>query len=216
MNKFRSKLSLLLKALIFFWAIFALSVFLVLAQTWLYPLFSKGIMNTHNLSPDIIQKNYKILIRYNLNPRPVSLEFMDLSMSEHGRIHFEEVKTIFQSIIWSGLLALALSIFFITRAGRNKEKPAFIPLGGLISLILPLLIGLLITVLGFDRTFVIFHKIFFDNDYWIFDSATDPIINYLPQPFFFAMAFSIILTYLIIYLLLRLILYPRMKAKAKL
>jgi integral membrane protein (TIGR01906 family) len=39
--------------------------------------------------------------------------------------------------------------------------------------------------LAWDRFFVVFHKIFFRNDYWIFDEASDPIIKVLPDEFFF-------------------------------
>ena len=37
---------------------------------------------------------------------------------------------------------------------------------------------------NFDRFFVMFHGVFFNNDAWIFNPATDPIINVLPETFF--------------------------------
>ena len=38
---------------------------------------------------------------------------------------------------------------------------------------------------------MIFHKLFFDNDYWIFDYRTDPIILLLPDEFFMHCALMI-------------------------
>ena len=42
----------------------------------------------------------------------------------------------------------------------------------------------IMTVIDFSKTFYFFHKLFFRNDYWIFDSVTDPIINALPEELF--------------------------------
>jgi integral membrane protein (TIGR01906 family) len=37
---------------------------------------------------------------------------------------------------------------------------------------------------GFDTFFIKFHELFFSNDDWLFNPATDPIINVLPEQFF--------------------------------
>jgi len=49
-----------------------------------------------------------------------------------------------------------------------------------------ILLGLLVGLIAwdFDRAFVIFHLIFFDNDYWILDPSVDLLINMVPQVFF--------------------------------
>lgn len=39
-------------------------------------------------------------------------------------------------------------------------------------------------IIDFDSSFVVFHEILFDNDYWIFDPVLDPVINILPAEFF--------------------------------
>lgn len=41
-----------------------------------------------------------------------------------------------------------------------------------------------IIAIDFDRAFVIFHHIFFDNDYWILDPRVDLLINMVPIYFF--------------------------------
>ena len=45
--------------------------------------------------------------------------------------------------------------------------------------------------LGF--CFVLFHKILFRNDYWIFDPACDPVITILPDAYFLHAAALILL-----------------------
>ena len=38
-------------------------------------------------------------------------------------------------------------------------------------------------VINFEKSFVIFHKLLFSNDYWVFDPEKDPIILMLPEEF---------------------------------
>ena len=57
--------------------------------------------------------------------------------------------------------------------------------------------GVITVVLGglfasdFDKYFCIFHEIFFDNDQWMFDPATDYMIRMLPEGFFYDFVFRI-------------------------
>ena len=44
---------------------------------------------------------------------------------------------------------------------------------------------------SFDRYFVIFHHLFFDNDLWILNPTEDNLINLLPEGFFSDTAFRI-------------------------
>ena len=48
---------------------------------------------------------------------------------------------------------------------------------------LPAFLGIMITV-NWEYVFVTFHQLVFNNDYWLFDPTTDPIINILPDVFF--------------------------------
>lgn len=45
--------------------------------------------------------------------------------------------------------------------------------------------------IDFTRCFTIFHEIFFTNDLWIFDEATDYMIRMLPEGFFSDMVLRI-------------------------
>ena len=57
-----------------------------------------------------------------------------------------------------------------------------------------ILIGLMKS--DFYKYFTVFHKIFFTNDLWLLDPATDRLINIFPQDFFTDMAFSISYLYI--------------------
>ena len=43
----------------------------------------------------------------------------------------------------------------------------------------------------FTKWFTVFHHIFFDNDLWILNPATDRLINIVPEPFFIDTALNI-------------------------
>ena len=69
------------------------------------------------------------------------------------------------------------------------------------------LIGISATALGvgFDRLFIIFHLISFDNDLWILDPQKDYLIAMFPQGFFYETTMSIAVLTVIEALLLSLL-----------
>lgn len=141
-------------------------------------------------SEEEIRKNYDALIDYNSAFYRGELEFPTLSMSEEGRIHFVEVKRIFV-FIQAVLLPLSFIGSILGIISLKKQKPAYLKLTSVLTLALPAVLGILIT-LNWDRFFVLFHKLFFNNDYWIFDAETDPVILILPDGFFMHCALMIL------------------------
>ena len=55
---------------------------------------------------------------------------------------------------------------------------------------LPAFLGFMVAV-NWDYVFVTFHQLVFNNDYWLFDSSTDPIIDILPDGYFMHCAIMI-------------------------
>ena len=76
---------------------------------------------------------------------------------------------------------------------RNLE---FLKSVGNMLIVIPLILTLPI-VFNFEGSFVIFHKLLFKNDYWIFDPNLDPVINMLPEQFFFHCGMLILLIILV-------------------
>ena len=132
------------------------------------------------MSKDIIKHNYNILIDYQSIFYRGDLLLPDFIMSETGRIHFVEVKRIFEVIQVLFIVTGLASLFILI---KQKHEIMYLKLASILTIAIPSIIGLLASI-DFDVAFVVFHKIFFRNDYWIFDYRTDPVIMILPQDFF--------------------------------
>ena len=146
-------------------------------------------------SEEIIRENYDTLIDYNSFFYKGDLEFPTLPMSEQGRIHFVEVKHIFV-FIQIVLFPLSLIGTIIGIRSLKKQKPTYLLLTSVLSIAIPSFLGLFIAM-NWDRFFVLFHEIFFNNDYWIFDYRTDPIILFLPDGYFMHCAILILFLILV-------------------
>ena len=170
------------------------------------------IAETSGLPRAEILENYNTLIDYNSIFGTKELVFPTLAMSETGCIHFEEVKNVFAffeiTLIVSGVLVLAGVIY-----RHFKKNPGYLLLSGILTVALPLVLGILIA-LNWQTVFVLFHKIVFRNDYWIFDAATDPVITILPDAFFMHCAL-LILALVVLGSVVCLLLYRHFKKHSK-
>lgn len=146
-----------------------------------------------NMSFETLIENYHILLQYLHFPWISELSLPNFISSESGIFHFWEVKLLFYLNYTILILSFIGSFIFMKSIKKNKrlwtlQKPFFIA-----SLVPPVLLTLL--AVNFDRMFVLFHQIFFNNDDWLFNPATDPIILALPQEFFM---FTFLLFFLLI------------------
>lgn len=130
--------------------------------------------------------NYKRIISYIQNPFNKELVLNELPMSNFGKIHFFEVKRIFIFLYIISIIFIVIMIFkMITNKNNGLAKRTLKSFNNSVNIIALVFISVSIAVVkDFSETFYFFHKIFFRNDYWIFDSRTDPIINALPEEFF--------------------------------
>ena len=85
-----------------------------------------------------------------------------------GWSHKKEARIRFLSYMLPSSLSIGTGLFFLLSAG----------IAGIIST-------------DFSKYFVVFHQIFFDNDLWILNPATDLLINIVPEPFFMDTAIRI-------------------------
>lgn len=148
------------------------------------------IENSSGYSREEIIANYDSLIDYCSPFYKGTLRFATFPASEEGLIHFAEVKNIFNAIIYGGALSAVLLLFLIIHKIKKGEMSFLLP-SSILSVLLPLAVGLFCAV-DFDKTFVLFHKLLFRNDYWIFSADTDPVITILPQEFFLDCALVIV------------------------
>lgn len=179
-------------ALVLTLTIISVSVVFTLAFRPLYYLdiSALDISEQSGYSKEEIRENYDVLIDYNMSFGKDKLEFPTLAMSEPGRIHFEEVRDIFNIFKYMAMAGAVLSIGGIVFCIRKKEYK-YLKLTSILAVALPAVLGLLVA-LNWDWAFVTFHHIAFDNDYWIFDPLTDPVITILPDTFFMHCALMIL------------------------
>lgn len=149
-----------------------------------------GIEERSGIPKEEIKENYDVLIDYNSMFSDEELSFPTLAMSETGKIHFEEVKVIFAGFQKTAIVTAVISLILICLQRKNQKR-RYLKYAGMITVLIPALLGAAMAI-NWDKAFVIFHKIAFDNDYWIFDAATDPVITILPDTFFLHCAAMII------------------------
>lgn len=153
-----------------------------------------NIVEKSGFNAVLIKENYNILIDYCCPFFRGPLEFT-IRASESGLSHFAECKQIFNVIYLAGAASLVFVIVsFIIKAKLGELK--YLRNCAIITVVLPAIVGIF-ALIDFDTLFLIFHKITFSNDDWLFDPATDPIINMLPQEFFMQCALIIVGTMLI-------------------
>ncbi|WP_131057510.1 TIGR01906 family membrane protein [Clostridioides difficile] len=169
-------------------------------QLYYFDIDYLNISELSGLSKDDIKLNYDYLIDYNLNKNVSEFKLPTLKSSPQGKIHFEEVRNIFQNINKLAKLLLVVSLVGIILSVKNKNIK-ILKTTSITLIIMPLLFTVPI-LLNFEKSFIIFHKLLFRNDYWIFNPDLDPVINILPEEFFFHSGMMILILILLVSIVL--------------
>ncbi|MGL5380267.1 TIGR01906 family membrane protein [Clostridium sp.] len=202
-------------SILFTIALISLTTLIVLNLTVIYEIgISKlNLESIARMSSSELMENYNIMINYLKNPFIKELNFISFPMSLKGRIHFEDVKRIFTMLYIFIISFIAVYIAFKSIrviSGKINFKSIMNYSANIITTLL--LAVVLIMYIDFTKAFELFHKIFFRNDYWIFDSVTDPIINVLPEKLFMIYALIIVMILLVLAIVFKGI-YYRSKVK---
>ncbi|WP_131036379.1 TIGR01906 family membrane protein [Clostridioides difficile] len=169
-------------------------------QLYYFDIDYLNISELSGLSEDDIKLNYDYLIDYNLNKNVSEFKLPTLKSSPQGKIHFEEVRNIFQNINKLAKLLLVVFLVGIILSVKNKNIK-ILKTTSITLIIMPLLLTVPI-LLNFEKSFIIFHKLLFRNDYLIFNPNLDPVINILPEEFFFHSGMMILILILLASILL--------------
>lgn len=137
-----------------------------------------------------IKANYDALIDYSSPFFTGELSFPTLAASDNGIQHFREVKNIFNFFYILAAITLVISVIIIYYK-RTRKDYSYLLASSITAIVLPSLVAITLAI-DFDTAFVVFHKIFFKNNYWLFDPVTDPVIGILPATFFLHCALLII------------------------
>ncbi len=180
-----------MKTKLTFWGsmlfLLSLSILLTIYLAWIfYPLEIEwlNLADRVYLKSETIQYNFHILMNYLTNPFNQILQMPDFRSSAAGLHHFAVVKNLFHLVQLVALVTLPSFYFFV----KNIVKKGFLALyrkSILALVLLPLVIGLVGVLIGFEQFFTLFHQILFvGDDTWLFDPAKDPVILILPETFF--------------------------------
>ena len=151
------------------------------------PLYYRDIgcydmVENTGMSEEEIRANYDEMVDFLMRIRGDELTLPTLPMSEGGKIHFADVKHLFSGVKILGLASLAVAVICFLVL-RKEDRSGSLKAAGIITLGIPAVLGAFVAI-DWQRFFVLFHKTFFHNDYWIFDARTDPVITILPDGFF--------------------------------
>lgn len=121
--------------------------------------------------------------------------------NDREKMHMVDVLKMFQ---WglsvrkmSAVIAIAaLGLFAMTKGSWKKMIPVSFMIGSGTFIGVVAIIGGVFAS-NFNKYFIMFHHMFFDNDLWLLDPATDLMIRMLPEGFFFDMVIRIVVTFLI-------------------
>jgi integral membrane protein (TIGR01906 family) len=118
-------------------------------------------------------------------------EFFNQREKDHMvdvRVLFDRLFLVRNAAFWALLFLIICLVLFKYNVLFVLARCAREAVAGFCLLTL-LLAGVI--AFNFERAFEVFHLIFFDNDLWILNPATDLLVNIVPQPFFIDIAIFI-------------------------
>lgn len=163
-----------------FWGLSASILLTIWIFDLAYPLFLDlwALPKSLGWPPERLARNVDVLMDYLTLPWINQLQFPDLPASESGLYHFQVVKYLFH---FCQLVFVGTSLGIAVQKSWRWVPDSWYRIWALI----PLVLGFLAVLVGFDQFFIWFHQILFPGDSsWLFDPAKDPIILLLPQDVF--------------------------------
>lgn len=160
---------------------------------YVFDIHYLNILDATTVGKTTLLKNFDQLMAFLNNPFVHTLALPDFPMSSAGRGHFIDVKKLFMLNYVVLLVTIIPAVVFLVKLKKQRSlwrliRPFQWGMG------IPVILGFLMAT-SFDRFFVTFHELFFQNDDWLFNPLTDPIINVLPEEFFmhcFILAFVLL------------------------
>ncbi|MFQ9344452.1 MAG: TIGR01906 family membrane protein [Coprococcus sp.] len=114
--------------------------------------------------------------------------------NEKDRLHMADVQGLFLADLQSGggdhRTAFSMAVLVLMKADWKRLIPQMYQRVLAVFLALTAVAGFLFSR-DFNKYFVIFHHIFFNNNLWILDPAEDYMIRMLPEGFFYDMVMRI-------------------------
>ena len=142
-------------------AIFIISGSIILGlrykSLYYYDVKKLNISNMSGFSEDEIKLNYDYLIDYNLNNKVEEFDLPTIKYSKQGKIHFEEVRNIFQVIKKVFYITGLIRIIGIILNIKNKSIQ-FLNTASIMTIFLPIITAIPL-LFNFNYFFIKFHKL---------------------------------------------------------
>ena len=115
--------------------------------------------------------------------------------NDREKAHMVDVKNLFVGGLWIRRIAilifvLAVILFTTTQSDWKRLLPKCFLIGFGIFIGIVGIVGILVAS-DFNKYFLVFHKITFQNDLWLLNPETDLLIRMLPEGFFLDMVMRI-------------------------
>ena len=180
---------LLAVAVLFFTTALGLSVIQLTGFPYSVDIDYLKISESSGLTREEVRENYDAIMDF-LSPFSAKeFSLPTISFSDRAAKHFEDCKPLFNAVyILGAVSALILALLAATKSiGKTTLR-----VSSAVTLALPALIGVAVAS-DFDRSFTLFHKLFFEGSTWIFDPQLDSFILIFPSEFFMHCAIFIAL-----------------------
>ena len=102
-------------------------------------------------------------------------------LNEREQAHMADVRTVFRGL-WI-LTAASLVVLIVASRSRDRGRMWRAVRRGAFGLIVALVIAGVVALLAFDQLFELFHRIFFPAGSYLFDPATDRLVQLFPFQF---------------------------------
>lgn len=163
------------------------SIFLTALFSPIYEIIILSV--NHKLSFESWSVYCKI-VNYLLNPFVNNLKVEPFTLSNHGLIHFADVKNI---MIVIEIITMTLILGSLLRLRSLKKAKMLWQLHYGLNFAMwagfPVAFGL---AGNFNELFLMMHRILFKNNYWLFDVKMDSVILLMPESLFIMCALSIL------------------------
>ena len=189
LSKFKGK-DILLALLLAIWLILlAVMIVTFYPKYYITHIESYGIPQLTGLSAKAVEMNYMAIIHYLFILSKGPMITPDFILTVPTYTHFHDVKVLYM-IAQIYELAAIIPIVLLIRSCLKDREVEFMKLTVIVLLVFGIVVGI-VALSDFDAAFTLFHKILFNNDYWLINPNIDPIINIFPEAYFAALAAEI-------------------------
>jgi len=160
-----------------------------LDKTYYHDKFSElNVYSNQKLNDSNLVNETKNLLKYlEQGDGEIQTNFFNTKEKKHLIDVRDLFKLLFSLRRFLFFFSIILTLFLI-KLDPNKERflksiSHYLIIGSLATIFL---IGMIsMSLVTFESSFTKFHEVFFEEDTWLFDPATDNIINMFPQQFFY-------------------------------